>query len=111
MASDAAKRQLARWTTLDMTEPVVYRPAGGEARTIAALVDRGGRDADGATRAAAPGMTAIVLNDAADGIAATEINTGGDRIDLAERVGGIAVRRQIRRIAEQDPDLVRIDVQ
>ena len=55
-------------------------------------------------------MTA--LNDPDDGIPSdpTLSDAGSDRIDLAERVGGTATSRAMRRFASQDSDFVTVEV-
>ena len=109
MASDVAKRQMTRFELLDMTEDLVYRPSGGDARTISALVDRPGADELGHGQAAAPEIR--VLNDATDGIDATELDLGADTIDVAERVGGTAAARRFNRIIGQDSEWLAFTVQ
>jgi len=94
MASDKAKRQMTHLESMSMTESVVYRPSGADARTISALVDRPGADELGHGQAAAPELR--VLNDATDGIDATELDLGADSIDVAERVGGAAAARRFK---------------
>jgi hypothetical protein len=41
-------------------------------------------------RGISPRFAITVLNDATNGISATELNVGGDRIRIAEMVGGTA---------------------
>ena len=109
MASDRAKRQMTHLESMSQTESVVYRPSGGDARTISALVDRPGADDLAHGQAAAPEVR--VLNDAADGIDATELDVGADTISVAERVGGTAAARRFNRIIEQDSDWLAFTVQ
>ena len=100
------------------TETVIYRPAGGVARNVVALVDR---DPPGplAGMAAAIGkqVRITVVNQATNaddddygGIAATEIDTGGDKVDVAPRLGETAETRPIKRIAMQDEGMLTIEV-
>jgi len=108
MATDTAKRHMTGFEERGLTEQVTYRPVVGDARVIDALVDRDGRD--DAMNAATPAMRVTVLDDETDGITAVEIDTGGDRIDVAERIGGAATSRHIQRIAEQDGEFVTVEV-
>jgi len=111
-ASDRAKRFMANWRRQGLTEQVTYRPSrdGLEPREITALIDRPG--ADGILSGAAPGFHVTALNDPDDGIPSDPAlsDAGSDRIDLAERVGGTATPRALRRFAAQDADFVTVEV-
>jgi hypothetical protein len=68
-------------------EPIVYTPKDGTPKTINALVIREFHE----NREGMPGtrrdiLTVYVLNDADDGVAT--INSGGDTITVAHRIGG-----------------------
>ena len=112
MASDRAKRTMTTCLRLGQAETLTYRPAGGTARSVPAMVDRPGREEQGGV--ASPAIQATLLNDAALGVTPPGVtggvNTGGDEIDVAEWPGGTAVRRQIVRVAEADTDFVRVEV-
>lgn len=97
-----AARQLAALSDRSMTESVIYRPGGGDARTIDAVVHRGGRDRR--VGAATPGIRLTVLNDATGGITPTELNSGSDRVDVAEHVGGTATARNVSRLVDEETD-------
>ena len=70
-------------------ESLTYRPAGGGTRSITGMVTRDDRQAvPGLPQTATkPTQTVVVYNDSTTGIAATEINTGGDSIDVPVRFG------------------------
>jgi hypothetical protein len=109
MASDRAKREMARLEALGLTETVSYMTGNEDARAISACVDR---------QAATPMMQGVVfenqvcvLNDPLLGIDAANMDVGSDRIELAERVGGTAKARGIQRIISQDADFLTLAVQ
>lgn len=52
-----------------------------------------------------------VLDDASEGIAATEIDTGPDQVTVPLRVGETGVRRQIVKVLSTENGLVRFAVQ
>jgi hypothetical protein len=47
-----------------------------------------------------------VANDATTGISSTELDTGGDRIELAARVGETPTQRTIQYLTEQDEGML-----
>jgi len=92
-------------------ESVSYVPAGGDARSIRAVVNR--TDAAGlgvAGEAVSPQITVAVLNDETDGISSDEVDTGGDKITLALRLGETAQSRRITRIVQQDAATLIVEV-
>ena len=107
--TDRAEAQLEAFTNRSLTETLTYTPNGGAARSIAAVVNRPGRD-EHLGRAAVPTFAVQVINDSTLGIALSELDLGGDTITLAERVGGAAVTRKIVRLIEQDAEWVQIEV-
>ena len=109
MASERASREMDAYQRQNQTETVVYRPYAGGTRSVPALVDRWGRQAQ-AGMPAAPGFLVTVLNDATAGVAATEVNTGGDRIDVAEFHGGTPITRQILGMTAEDGDWTELSV-
>ena len=109
MASDATVRHLATLARLEMTESVVYTPAGGDPVTINAVVDRPGPDPLGGGQAAVIHVQAI--NDASLGIDLDALDAGGDTITVAERYGGTAKARRIQRLGDHDAEWVTMDVQ
>ena len=68
-------------------ESVTYTPLGGVARTITAVIDRD-PPADPSGKVPRPRMTALIQRHATRGT--TSINSGGDTLTLAYRIGGTA---------------------
>lgn len=107
LSADAAKFML------DFAEDIVYRPLNGRPRTIKAVVNRDvHRPMDGAGGGRPiNAMTITVANDRITGIASDEIDTGGDRIDVAVRVGGRPETRPIASdILNQDAGMLELGV-
>lgn len=99
--------------TAHFAEEVTYLPAKGTARVISAVVDR----SPPTTLPEIPGRSNAVTqfnieveNDPSTGISADELDTGGDRIEVAARVGGIATSKSIRRIVSQDDGMIVLEV-
>src|SRR2546426_896740 len=82
---------------LDMHgEKAVYRPKGGTPRPIVVIPTRHPvAPARGGQRDLAPLTIVKAVNDYHKGIAAAELNTGGDKIDLALKKGGRPTPRSI----------------
>lgn len=91
-------------------ESIVYRPAAGGTRTITADVVRVTQDAIGVENATTPRITVTVRNNATTGITATEIDNGGDQVDVATHYGGSAVSRYIGTIITTDQGMVQFEV-
>lgn len=95
----------------EFSESVVYRPFGGTARTISALVNRfPPNQLPGVPEASLPSVVLTVRNNATTGISSTELDTGGDRLDVAIRYGETASTREIARLLKSDAGLVVIEV-
>jgi hypothetical protein len=91
-------------------ELIVYTQTDGTSRQIAALVDRmspemAGIDGLGETQV----MEITVENDDASGIAAKDLNCGGDTVTLAIRAEGTPEAVLVRAIVEQDDLLLTIN--
>lgn len=70
----------------DFGEPAVYYPRSGVARPIVVVADRRGRDTAGEVRGVdARRILVQAIDRAADGIASTEIDTGGDEVEIGWR--------------------------
>jgi len=95
----------------DFAESVVYRPRTGAPRTIQAIVDRSppGPIAE-APGAQAPTLRLDVLNDSEAGIRAADLDTGGDRVDVAVRPGGPVTTRRIVLLLDGDEAMLRLEV-
>lgn len=92
-------------------ESVVYRPRGGTARTISAVVFRLLPQANDDENRSLTVFEVHVANSGTTGIAASEINLGGDEIDLADRVGKTPKPRSIVQITEQDEGMLVLQCQ
>lgn len=92
-------------------ETVIYKPRGGGSRTITAIVNRpaAGR-IDGLPHGTGPHLTIDVYNDSSTGISAAELDTGGDKVNLAVRWGDTPQDRVISKLAGQDAGFIRLEV-
>jgi len=81
------------------SETVTYLPATGESRQISAVVTRSepGR---------LPEVNLLVLNSETEGISSELIDTGGDKIECAKRLGETAKKMRITEIINQDAGLI-----
>lgn len=93
--------------TDDFAELVVYRPYQGTTRQIKAVVIRQLAEtiSDEENRVV-PVFEVHVVNSECSGIGSGEINLGGDRIDIAARVGNIPLPRSIVQIIDQDEGMI-----
>ena len=72
-------------------------------KAIQAIVERGdAAPVPGAADGLSPQVRLTVANDATEGIASSELDTGGDRVRVAPRVGGEARTMEITRILYHD---------
>lgn len=101
----------AQSLTLQFGETIgYYNRAGDAVRNVSAMIDR---NVEIVSEAGIPGHATIirVRNDATYGITSTEIDTGGDEVSYARRVGETAKRRAIVRVESTDNGIVRFMVQ
>lgn len=84
-------------------EDVIYYPAGGSMRPIRALVNR-----DMSTQNVK--LTLEVANDPETGISSTEIDTGGDEIELSVRTGEAVQRRAISNMPHDCPSSLVVEL-
>lgn len=93
-------------------ESVVYVPKGGTPRTITqAIVDRNPPEAIvGPPSGHGPQLLVTVKDDATTGISRTEINTGGDRIEVAVRKGGTAKSMQVNKLVKDTGGMLSMEV-
>ena len=92
---------------------VTYCPAGGSPRRIQAVPLRGD-EADLLTDAAGPRRPATVLlvqNSSTTGIASDDVNTGGDKVEIALRPGAKPVTCRIARLVEHDAAFCKFEIQ
>lgn len=87
-------------------ESVVYRPREGMPRTLTAIIDREPPQAVIGTEAPTFKYMVTVIADRTaatyGGIEATEVDTGGDKIDLAPRPGNAVSSRQVAVVLQSD---------
>ena len=104
--------------TLD-TEQITYTPAGEDARTILAIVDRDvAGDVGGPGEAVIrPDISIEVLNratayadDGFGGISSAELDTGGDTVTLARRIGETARVMRVAQLLGQDEAMLTLEV-
>lgn len=83
-------------------EMVTYYPATGDSRQISAVVTRpeSGR---------IPEINLLVLNSETEGISSELIDTGGDKIECAKRVGETPKKMRITKILNQDAGLLLLE--
>ena len=98
-------------STDDFAEKVKYVPRTGRPRVIVAIVDRN----PPATITEIPGAKAPVIwlhakNDQIEGIDPKLLDTGGDRVEVAQRVGGVKAARSITSVVRQDAGMVTLEV-
>ncbi len=101
--------RLTRCFSAHFAEWVVYRPASGQPRRMMAVVDRQSPVAIGDSRP----INFVVVevdNNPITGLTAEEIDTGGDRIELAREVGGVPESRDIAQIVAQDSGRIQLEV-
>ena len=106
--------QMATSSILDglSYETISYLPAGGGSRSISALLEYPGPGpVDGLAGGSRPIVDIFVKNDSASGIASSEINTGGDKIQLPQRIGLTARTVSIMRIIAHDKSIMHLRCQ
>lgn len=94
-------------------ESVVYWPKGGRPRTIQAIIERdipAPLDTQSPRARATNTVVARALNCEINGISTRELNTGGDQIELARRLGEATERRPIKAIVSQDGGMLSLSV-
>lgn len=93
------------------TETITYFPASGSSRQIKAVVDRPGPeqigDFSGVQR---DSIEILVRNSSAYGIASTEVDTGGDKVQIGIRVNRRPIMMRIVEILGQDAGMVNLKV-
>ena len=103
----ASSRQMANFG-----ETVIYYPRNGGQRTIVATVYRGAMAIIEETgEIPSQEIMVTVKNSTCDGISSTEIDTGGDELAIALRVGSEPQRRSIARVINDHNGMVKFMVQ
>ena len=91
-------------------ETVTYYPhrfgTAATPREIKAVVVRNQVATFNPDKQIVPEFEVRVANDAVTGISSSELNTGGDQIKLAVRIGETATRRSIQYLTEHDDGML-----
>lgn len=88
-------------------ETITYIPKSGLSRQIRAVVNRPGPEQmDDIAGGSRPHHDVLVKNNAADGIASSEVDTGGDTLELGLRVNNRPVVVRITEIINQDAGMI-----
>lgn len=75
----------------EFAETVTYKPRGGGTRAIKAVVDRNPPAYKGPSgKIVTPVLAIRVPNSATTGISSAELDTGGDKVSVAKRIGETA---------------------
>lgn len=92
-------------------EDIKYYPKGGGVREIRAIVDRQGVAALGdAPHGKSHLLNITVKNDDTEGISSSEVDTGGDEVELQVRLSESVKRRRITKVISQDPGMMQLEV-
>jgi len=92
-------------------EPVTYWPRGGGSRSINAIVDREPSEKlEGMPHGYSPRLVLWVANDSTIGISSSEIDTGGDLIELPMRIGQVAEKFSMVKIGSQDVGMIMLGI-
>lgn len=94
-------------------ETVTYKPAGGDTREIQAIVDRDTPETPspaGVRGRPKASIRVMVVNSSTEGITPSELNIGGDKIELPLRIGESATDRNIRSLSSQDGGMLELEV-
>jgi hypothetical protein len=90
-------------------EAVVYVPRNGATRSISAQVQREVPEGDEQLQGTiTPSLFVTVRNSNSIGISSAEVNTGGDKVRLAQRVGGATKDCPIIEVVSQDPGMMKL---
>ncbi len=92
-------------------EAVTYYPKGGSSRDIVAVVDRNPvAGINGVPHGNTAKLIVRVKNDSDDGISSSEIEIGGDKINLSVRIGKTATKKRITAIQWHDVGMMYLEV-
>lgn len=97
----------------DFAESAIYTPRDGSLppRSILAIVDRNPPQVPGMVeRGPQDVLTIHVANSATAGISSGELDTGGDTVTIARRIGETAVVRRIVRLVAHDHGMLTLEV-
>lgn len=86
--------------------PFRMQPGARTARTIKAVVTRNQVSTFNPDEQIVPEFEVRVANDSTTGISSAELNTGGDQIAMAVRVGETPTRRSVQTLIEHDEGML-----
>lgn len=90
-------------------ETVTYFPRSGASRQIRAVVDRSGPEQiPGVAGGSQPRIEVLVKNNSTSGIGSDELDTGGDKIELAVRESERPAQVRLTELLDHDAGLCRI---
>jgi hypothetical protein len=93
------------------SEPVIYTPRTGSPRTVAVLVDRNPpEELPEAQGLRIERVQVTALNDVLVGLVPASLDTGGDTVTVAPRVGGTARPMNLTKIVRQSQWLVTVEL-
>jgi hypothetical protein len=102
----------ATFMLLPGAEWIDYLPASGSKRRIQAVITRAGPESigefDGGSR---PVFEILVINDSTDGVSSDELDTGGDKFEVAYNVNEIPRLVRILRLVNHDAGHLLLEVQ
>jgi len=90
-------------------EDALYLPAGGDPRAIRVVVERDPEAVNTKPRSEQQPIVVSAMNSATYGIAGAEV-TPQDTIRLAKVKGGEHVRMRIRRVRDENPGWIELEV-
>jgi len=89
--------------------PIKYKPKGGGSRAILAILNYEPPEDLGygiQTEVKSIG----VMNDPVEGISSSELNMGGDMVELAVNIGDVPMDRPIKEILSQDAGMMALEI-
>lgn len=90
-------------------ECITYFPASGASRQIKAVVQRiEAAQIDDLSGGSREPVQFLVKNDSVDGISSDEVNTGGDKVEIAMRTANMPVILRIVEIVNQDAGMLEL---
>jgi len=92
-------------------EDVKYLPRGGGSRNIKMVINREPIEKlAGSPQGSSPTIEGSVVNNSIGGISVSEIDTGGDKIELQVRIGQAVQQRRITKIIDQDAGMMTVEI-
>lgn len=92
-------------------EPIKYLPAGGGEREITAIIIREPiSPLGGAPHGHGPLTHTKVANNSTAGISSSEVDTGGDKVEIKVKIGQAVQQRPITKILKQDAGMMKLEV-